>query len=224
MSDMGNQASDTEEPLLKENPNRYVVFPIKYQDIWHFYKKAVASFWTVEEVDLSKDYADWMKLTAPERFCISRVLAFFAASDGIVNENLVEHFAQEVQAPEARCFYGFQIAIENIHSEMYSKLIETYVRDQDERNKLFCAIFEFEFIKKKADWALRWIASKDASFGERLGCIRRRGGHLLLGQFCGNFLAEEAWPHARAYAQQRAYLTRRGASSRFCLLALLSAQ
>ncbi|KAH7715053.1 RNR-2 protein [Aphelenchoides avenae] len=187
MSDTGNQASDTEEPLLKENPNRYVVFPVKYQDIWHFYKKAVASFWTVEEVDLSKDYADWMKLTDPERFFISRVLAFFAASDGIVNENLVERFAQEVQVPEARCFYGFQIAIENIHSEMYSKIIEAYVRDQDERNKLFRAIFEFEFIKKKADWALRWTANKDASFGERLVAFAAVEGIFFSGSFAAIF-------------------------------------
>ncbi|KAH7726210.1 RNR-2 protein [Aphelenchoides avenae] len=187
MADKENQAPVEEEPLLKENPNRFVVFPIKYQDIWRFYKKAVASFWTVEEVDLGKDYADWMKMTDSERFFISRVLAFFAASDGIVNENLVERFAQEVQVPEARCFYGFQIAIENIHSEMYSKLIETYIRDQDEKNKLFSAIFEFEFIKKKADWALRWIASDEASFGERLIAFAAVEGIFFSGSFAAIF-------------------------------------
>ncbi|KAH7698132.1 Protein RNR-2, partial [Aphelenchoides avenae] len=176
-----------EEHLLQNNPNRFVIFPIKYQDIWGFYKKAVASFWTVEEVDLSKDYADWMKMTGSERLFISRVLAFFAASDGIVNENLVERFAQEVQVPEARCFYGFQIAIENIHSEMYSKLIDTYIRDQNEKNKLFRAMFEFDFIKEKADWALRWVASKDASFGERLVAFAAVEGIFFSGSFAAIF-------------------------------------
>ena len=123
-------AREHEEPLLKPNPNRFVLFPIKYNDIWQFYKKAEASFWTAEEVDLSKDLVHWeSKMTADERFFVSRVLAFFAASDGIVNENLVVRFSKEVQIPEARCFYGFQIMIENIHSEMYSLLIDTYIRD-----------------------------------------------------------------------------------------------
>ncbi|KAL3113444.1 hypothetical protein niasHT_013554 [Heterodera trifolii] len=176
-----------DEPLLQENPNRFVIFPIKYHDIWQFYKKAVASFWTVEEVDLSKDISDWKSLTDNERFFVSRVLAFFAASDGIVNENLVERFAQEVQVPEARCFYGFQIAIENIHSEMYSLLINSYVKDSDERAKLFNAIFEFEFIKKKADWALRWIASSDASFAERLVAFAAVEGIFFSGSFAAIF-------------------------------------
>jgi ribonucleoside-diphosphate reductase subunit M2 len=127
-------ASNDDEPLLRDNPNRFVIFPIRHHDIWLFYKKAVASFWTVEEVDLGKDMHDWEnRLTADERHFISHVLAFFAASDGIVNENLVERFSQEVQVAEARFFYGFQIAIENIHSEMYSLLIETYIRDPDEK-------------------------------------------------------------------------------------------
>lgn len=121
------------EPLLRENPRRFVIFPIQYQDIWQMYKKAEASFWTVEEVNLSHDLQDWQKLNDQERFFISHVLAFFAASDGIVNENLVERFSQEVQVTEARCFYGFQIAIENIHSEMYSILIDTYIKDPAER-------------------------------------------------------------------------------------------
>jgi len=178
---------EADEPLLRENPNRFVIFPIKYLDIWHFYKKAVASFWTVEEVDLSKDAAHWRGMTDAERFFISRVLAFFAASDGIVNENLVERFAQEVQVPEARCFYGFQIAMENIHSEMYSMLIDTYVKDVDERAKLFNAIVEFECVKKKADWALRWIASRDATFGDRLIAFAAVEGIFFSGSFAAIF-------------------------------------
>ncbi|KAI3422284.1 Ribonucleotide-diphosphate reductase (RNR), small subunit [Globodera pallida] len=176
-----------DEPLLQENPNRFVIFPIKYPDIWQFYKKAVASFWTVEEVDLSKDNSDWKSLNDHERFFISRVLAFFAASDGIVNENLVGRFAQEVQIPEARCFYGFQIAIENIHSEMYSMLISSYVKDLDERAKLFNAIFEFEFVKKKADWALRWVASSEATFAERLVAFAAVEGIFFSGSFAAIF-------------------------------------
>uniref|UniRef100_A0A915M1K7 Ribonucleoside-diphosphate reductase n=1 Tax=Meloidogyne javanica TaxID=6303 RepID=A0A915M1K7_MELJA len=139
------------------------------------------------KVDLGKDITDWNKLNDQERFFISRVLAFFAASDGIVNENLVERFAQEVQIPEARCFYGFQIAIENIHSEMYSKLIDTYIKDPIERSKLFNAIFEFDFIKKKADWALRWTASKEASFGERLIAFAAVEGIFFSGSFAAIF-------------------------------------
>jgi len=131
---------ESEEPLLQENPRRFVMFPIKQPDIWKFYKKAEASFWTVEEVDLSKDMADWERLKPEEQHFIKHVLAFFAASDGIVNENLVERFSAEVQVTEARCFYGFQIAIENIHSEMYSLLIDTYIRDPKEREYLFNAI------------------------------------------------------------------------------------
>lgn len=178
---------DKEEPLLKENPNRFVIFPLKYHDIWAYYKKAVASFWTVEEVDLGKDMKDWEAMTDDERFFISRVLAFFAASDGIVNENLVERFSKEVQVSEARFFYGFQIAIENIHSEMYSKLIETYIRDPVERNRLFNAIFEFPCIKKKADWALRWIADDEASFAERVIAFAAVEGIFFSGSFAAIF-------------------------------------
>jgi ribonucleoside-diphosphate reductase subunit M2 len=179
--------TDEDEPILRENPNRFVIFPIQYKDIWSFYKKAVASFWTVEEVDLGKDMADWNRMNDNEKFFISRVLAFFAASDGIVNENLLERFSQEVQIPEARCFYGFQIAIENIHSEMYSMLIQTYIRDETERKLLFNAIYEFEFIKKKADWALRWIASKDTSFGERIIAFAAVEGIFFSGSFAAIF-------------------------------------
>ena len=156
------------EPLLVNNPRRFVLFPIKYHDIWQMYKKAVASFWSVEEVDLSKDRSDWECLKQEEQHFVSHILAFFAASDGIVNENLIERFSREVQVTEARCFYGFQIAMENIHSEMYSLLIDTFVHDPSERSKLFNAIETMPCVKRKADWALRWIGDEEASFGERV--------------------------------------------------------
>ncbi|ETN74809.1 ribonucleoside-diphosphate reductase, beta subunit [Necator americanus] len=200
---MSVHPSEQEEPLLMENPQRFVIFPLKHHDIWAFYKKAVASFWTVEEVDLGKDMPDWEKMNDNERFFISRVLAFFAASDGIVNENLVglttyafkdpewmlnvERFSQEVQVPEARFFYGFQIAIENIHSEMYSKLIETYIRDEKEKNRLFNAIFEFPCIAKKADWALKWIADHEACFAERVIAFAAVEGIFFSGSFAAIF-------------------------------------
>ncbi|KAK9502661.1 hypothetical protein O3M35_011386 [Rhynocoris fuscipes] len=175
------------EPLLRENPRRFVVFPIEYHDIWEMYKKAEASFWTVEEVDLSKDLADWENLNSEEKHFISHVLAFFAASDGIVNENLVERFSQEVQVTEARCFYGFQIAMENVHSEMYSLLIDTYIRDPQERNYLFNAIETMDCVKKKADWALQWISSKTASFGERIIAFAAVEGVFFSGSFASIF-------------------------------------
>ena len=153
------KALEKEEPLLKENPRRFVILPIQYDSIWKMYKKAEASFWTAEEVDLSKDMKDWEKLKEGEKHFVSHVLAFFAASDGIVNENLVERFMQEVQVPEARCFYGFQIAIENIHSEMYSLLIDTYIKDPAEREHLFNAVETVPAVRRKADWALNWISS-----------------------------------------------------------------
>ncbi|XP_001654749.2 ribonucleoside-diphosphate reductase subunit M2 isoform X2 [Aedes aegypti] len=175
------------EPLLKENPRRFVIFPIQYHDIWQMYKKAEASFWTVEEVDLSKDMADWEKLKSGEKHFISHVLAFFAASDGIVNENLVERFSQEVQVTEARCFYGFQIAMENVHSEMYSLLIDTYIRDSKEREYLFNAIDNLPCVKKKADWALNWISSKKANFGERVVAFAAVEGIFFSGSFASIF-------------------------------------
>merc|ERR1711962_441388 len=175
------------EPLLKENPRRFVILPIQYDDIWRMYKKAEASFWTAEEVDLSKDLGDWEKLKADEKFFISHVLAFFAASDGIVNENLVERFMQEVQVPEARCFYGFQIAIENIHSEMYSLLIDTYIRDHDERDRLFNAIETIPAVKKKAEWAFKWINAKNASFAERIIAFASVEGIFFSGSFAAIF-------------------------------------
>lgn len=175
------------EPLLRENPRRFVIFPIQYPDIWEKYKKAEASFWTTEEVDLSQDVDHWNKLTNNERHFISHVLAFFAASDGIVNENLVERFSQEVQVTEARCFYGFQIAIENIHSEMYSMLIETYISDPVEKNFLFNAIETLPCVRKKADWALKWISSKTSTFGERIVAFAAVEGIFFSGSFASIF-------------------------------------
>lgn len=174
-----------EELLLKENPNRFVIFPIAYTDIWNMYKKAEASFWTVEEVDLSKDLKDWENLKPQERHFISYVLAFFAASDGIVIENLVERFAREVQVTEARCFYGFQIAIENIHSEMYSLLIETLIRDPLEKDTLFNAIEKLPCVKAKAEWALKWI--RDPSFAKRLVAFAAVEGIFFSGSFASIF-------------------------------------
>jgi len=179
---------EEDEPLLRENPRRFVVFPIQYHDIWQMYKKAEASFWTVEEVDLSKDFADWeTKLKPEEKHFISHVLAFFAASDGIVNENLLERFSQEVQVTEARCFYGFQIAMENVHSEMYSLLIDTYIKDVQEREFLFNAIETMPFVKKKADWALAWIADDKASFADRIIAFAAVEGIFFSGSFASIF-------------------------------------
>ena len=178
---------DQDEPLLQEPENRFVIFPIKYHDIWGFYKKAVASFWTVEEVDLTQDMIHWEKMTNDERFFISRVLAFFAASDGIVNENLMERFTTEVQVLEAKMFYGFQIAMENIHSEMYSRLIETYIRDAEEKDHLFQAIKTIPCIGKKADWALRWIADDNSTFAERLIAFAAVEGIFFSGSFAAIF-------------------------------------
>merc|ERR1712130_282253 len=175
------------EPLLSENPSRFVILPIQYNDIWQMYKKAQASFWTVEEVDLQWDLRDWDALKPDEKHFISHVLAFFAASDGIVNENLVERFMQEIQIPEARCFYGFQIAIENIHSEMYSQLIATYIKEKSERDRLFNAIENFPAIKKKADWALRWINANNATYAERVVAFASVEGIFFSGSFASIF-------------------------------------
>ena len=171
------------EPLLDENSDRFVLFPIKYNQIWEMYKKAEASFWTAEEVDLGSDVAHWEKLTDDERHFISHVIGFFAASDGIVNENLGVRFLKEVQVPEARAFYGFQIAIENIHSEMYSLLLETYIKDPVEKNKLFNAVETVPVVGKKADWAMKWIDSSD-SFAERLVAFACVEGIFFSGSFC----------------------------------------
>jgi len=174
-----------EEPLLKDNPDRFVLFPIEHDDIWQFYKKAEASFWTAEEIDLSQDQKDWVSLNDGERHFIKHVLAFFAASDGIVNENLAENMVSEVQYTEAKFFYGFQIAIENIHSETYSLLIDTYVKDNKEKDGLFHAIETMDCVKKKADWALRWI--DEGNFQERLIAFAAVEGIFFSGSFCSIF-------------------------------------
>ncbi|MCH1614000.1 MAG: ribonucleotide-diphosphate reductase subunit beta [Flavobacteriales bacterium] len=175
-----------EEPILKENPNRFVLFPIQHNDIWEMYKKQEASIWTAEELDLSPDLVDWeSKLNDDERFFIKHVLAFFAASDGIVNENLAENFLSEVQYTEAKFFYGFQVMMENIHSETYSLLIDTYIKDTKEKNYLFNAIETFEPVKKKADWAMRWI--DNGSYAERLISFAAVEGIFFSGSFCSIF-------------------------------------
>ncbi|MCL4140124.1 UNVERIFIED_CONTAM: hypothetical protein GTU68_012163 [Idotea baltica] len=174
------------EPLLKENPNRFVLFPIKEHEIWQFYKKAEASFWTAEEIDLSADLADWQKLSDNERHFVKHVLAFFAASDGIVNENLAEQFVNEVQATEAKFFYGFQIAMENVHSETYSLLIDTYIKDSKEKEHLFNAMETVPAVQKKAEWALKWI-NNEQPFAERLVAFAAVEGIFFSGSFCSIF-------------------------------------
>ncbi|MDX2278395.1 MAG: ribonucleoside-diphosphate reductase small subunit [Saprospiraceae bacterium] len=175
------------ERILAENPDRFVLFPIKYDTIWEWYKKSVASFWTAEEVDLTQDMTDWdVKLTDSERHFIKHVLAFFAASDGIVNENLVLNFMREVQIPEARCFYGFQVAIENIHSEMYSLLIDTYIKDPKEKDHLFNALRTLDCVSKKGNWALRWIDNAP-TFAHRLIAFAAVEGIFFSGSFCAIF-------------------------------------
>lgn len=174
------------EKILQENKDRFVLFPIQYHDIWEMYKKAESSFWTAEEIDLMQDLQDWNnKLNEDEKHFIKHVLAFFAASDGIVNENLAVNFLREVQFPEARCFYGFQVMIENIHSETYSLLIDTYIKDSDEKNKLFHAIETVPCVGKKAEWALRWI--NNGSFVERLIAFAAVEGIFFSGSFCSIF-------------------------------------
>ncbi|NUQ26585.1 MAG: ribonucleotide-diphosphate reductase subunit beta [Saprospiraceae bacterium] len=178
--------SNASEPILQENPNRFVLFPIVHSDIWSFYKKSEASFWTAEEIDLSQDLTDWNdRLNDDERHFIKHVLAFFAASDGIVNENLAENFVSEVQYTEAKFFYGFQIMMENIHSETYSLLIDTYIKDPKEKDYLFNAIDTVPCVKQKADWALRWIGN--GSFQERLIAFAAVEGIFFSGSFCSIF-------------------------------------
>ncbi|KAI0097643.1 ribonucleoside-diphosphate reductase small subunit [Nemania sp. FL0031] len=184
----GIKAEEAEEPLLQENPQRFVLFPIKYHEIWQMYKKAEASFWTAEEIDLSKDLHDWNnRLNEDEKYFVSHILAFFAASDGIVNENLVERFSGEVQIPEARCFYGFQIMMENIHSETYSLLIDTYIKEPAQRTHLFNAIDTIPAIRKKADWALKWIADRNSTFAQRLIAFAAVEGIFFSGAFASIF-------------------------------------
>jgi len=174
-----------DEILLRENKDRFVILPINYPTIWEQYKRHEASFWTAEEIDLSGDLKDWAALNDGERHFISHVLAFFAASDGIVNENLAVNFMSEVQLPEARCFYGFQIMMENIHSETYALLIDTYVKDPKEKDKLFHAIDTVPAVKQKAEWALRWI--ENGNFAERLVAFAAVEGIFFSGSFCSIF-------------------------------------
>jgi ribonucleoside-diphosphate reductase beta chain len=173
------------EPLLAENPNRFVLFPIQNDEVWQYYKKSQASFWTAEEIDLSQDQKDWNSLNQNEQHFIKHVLAFFAASDGIVNENLAVNFMQEVQMPEARCFYGFQIMMENIHSETYSLLIDTYIKDPKEKDYLFNALETVPAVQKKGEWALKWINSEN--FAERLIAFAAVEGIFFSGSFCSIF-------------------------------------
>ena len=174
------------EPILQESKNRFVLFPIQHDEIWKMYKQAEASFWTTEEIDLNADLADWATLNKDEKHFISHVLAFFAASDGIVNENLVINFMKEVQIPEARCFYGFQITIENIHAEMYSLLIDTYIKNPVEKSKMFNALETLPCVKKKAEWALHWIDNAP-SFAHRLIAFAAVEGIFFSGSFCSVF-------------------------------------
>lgn len=173
--------------ILEENPHRFVLFPIQHREVWEAYKKHLASFWTVEEVDLAHDMSDWRKLSNDERHFIKSVLAFFAASDGIVLENLAGRFMVDVQIPEARCFYGFQIAMENIHSEMYSLLIDTYVQNEEEKTRLLHAIETIPSVQQKAQWALKWMSSTDRTFGERLVAFAAVEGIFFSGSFCAIF-------------------------------------
>lgn len=176
-----------DEPLLIPDKKRFVVFPIEHSDIWEFYKKAEASFWTAEEIDLMSDMSHWKKLSSNEQFFIKNVLAFFAASDGIVNENLCTNFYEEVQYSEARCFYGFQIAIESIHNEVYSLLIETYIKDADEKHRLFNSLETIPCVKKKAEWAFQYTDKNNATFAERLVAFAVFEGIFFSGSFCAIF-------------------------------------
>ena len=175
------------EPMLKENLDRFVLFPIQHSDIWEMYKQSQASFWTAEEIDLSEDMKDWEKLSDDEQHFLKHVLAFFAASDGIVNENLVVNFANEVQWAEARTFYGFQIMMENIHAETYSLLIDTYIKDDKEKDHLFKALDRVPSVQKKGEWALRWLSRKRGSFAERLVAFAAVEGIFFSGSFCAIF-------------------------------------
>ena len=174
-----------DEVLLKENKDRFVILPINYPAIWEMYKKHEASFWTAEEIDLSGDLKDWENLNSGEKHFVSHILAFFAASDGIVNENLAVNFMNEVQVPEARCFYGFQIMMENIHSETYALLIDTYIKDHAEKDRLFHAIDTVPCVKKKAEWALKWI--DNGTFAQRLVAFAAVEGIFFSGSFCSIF-------------------------------------
>ncbi|MEO0310647.1 MAG: hypothetical protein RIQ89_304 [Bacteroidota bacterium] len=194
------------EILLQENKERFVLFPIKHPKIWEMYKLAEKSFWVAEEIDLHDDLADWEKLNDNERYFVKHILAFFAASDGIVNENLATNFMNEVQLPEARCFYGFQIMIENIHSEMYSLLINTYIKDDAEKKHLFNAMETVPCVKKKAEWALRWITN--GSFAERLVAFAAVEGIFFSGSFCSIFWLKSRGLMAKGLGKSNEFISR----------------
>ena len=179
------------EPLLTETKNRHVIFPIQYNDVWSMYKKHVSTYWTVEEIDFSKDGKDWETLSHDEQYFIKNVLAFFAASDGIVNENLVLNFMSEIKVPEVLAFYSFQNAIETVHSETYSLLIDTYIKDEIEKNRLLNAVETIPCIKKKADWAMKWINSTDDNFATRLIAFACIEGIFFSGAFCSIYWLKE---------------------------------
>ena len=184
-NNISNTMAQEQEYILKENKQRFVLFPIKHKEIWSAYKKAEASFWTAEEIDFSKDKYDWdYKLNNNERYFIKHILAFFAGSDGIVLENLNINFSSEIQIPEARCFYSFQSMIENIHSEVYSLLIDKYVDNESEKDNLFHAIENIDCIKQKAQWAMKWMDGSKASFAERLVAFSVVEGIFFSGSFC----------------------------------------
>ena len=175
------------EPMLQENLDRFVLFPIEHDDIWAMYKQEQASFWTAEEIDLAEDLKDWKNLNKDEKHFIKHILAFFAASDGIVNENLVMNFSNEVCWPEARAFYGFQIMMENIHAESYSLLIDTYIDDEQEKDHLFKALETVPSVQKKGEWAMKWLSRKRGSFAERLVAFAAVEGIFFSGSFCAIF-------------------------------------
>lgn len=185
------KANEINEELLKETPGRYVLFPIKYSKIWNMYKTAVSAFWTSEEVDLAKDSDDWEKLTEKEQYFIKNVLAFFAAQDLIVSENLDTRFTSDVKVPEALAFYAFQDAVEYIHSESYALMLDTYVKDPVEKNTLFNAMHNFPWVKQKADWALKWVNNKEAPFAQRLLAFAIVEGVLFSGSFCAIYWLKE---------------------------------
>ena len=175
---------DTDEILLKKNKNRFVLFPIKYNDIYEEYKKAESTFWTINEIDLSKDINDWDKLNNNEKYFIKNIIGFFAGSDGIIIENLALRFLNEIEIPEARSFYSYQIFNENIHSETYSLLIDTYIKDNEEKNKIFNSIENIPCIAKKASWAYKWIQNNEVNFATRLIAFAIVEGIFFSGSFC----------------------------------------
>ena len=195
--------SEITEPLLIENKNKYVLFPIEYHDIWSMYKKHVSTYWTVEEIDLAKDHDDWIKLSDNERYFIKNVLAFFAASDGIVNENLVLNFMSEIKVPEALAFYSFQNAIETVHSETYSLLIDTYIKDEVEKSRLLNAIETIPCIQKKANRAIKWIENGNDNFATRLIAFACVEGIFFSGAFCSIYwLKEKGLMHGLTFSNE----------------------